>query len=183
MKIDEKALAATLDVSEKRDWDDITAAIHYYEAAKSPHQPSRLVATFNTCPKCSGQTETTEVADQPVGISDVYTKQAWSRIKHAMGYYSQVSLRAEKVDTKGILTSTDVGYLATNCVPDVTKVDAYIRATKRESGDCRAAFEKDWKYRFQFASLNRDEDGHYASQITEATWDVWQAAWEAACKN
>lgn len=41
-------------------------AINAYETVKASEQPSRIVATFNACPRCSEETPTTH---QPVGCS------------------------------------------------------------------------------------------------------------------
>jgi hypothetical protein len=74
MSIDEKALAATLDVSERRDWDDITASIRYYEAAKAKEQPVMSESRYHVGPdgstaKMGGaaiKEFTRKASDQPV---------------------------------------------------------------------------------------------------------------------
>lgn len=54
MSIDEKALAATLDVNDRRDWDDITASIKYYEAAKGDIGKAISEQPVDCCPICKG---------------------------------------------------------------------------------------------------------------------------------
>ncbi len=58
--------------------------------------------------------------------------QAWHRIKDAMEYYASISLCRLGFASDGSMTTKEVGYLASNCVPDVKKVEAYLRQPKRE---------------------------------------------------
>lgn len=66
-------------------------------------------------------------AAQPVGSFPPYEAMyAWHRIMDTMEFYATTALYSHTVSKDG--QPKEVGYLASNCVPDVKKVDAFLNS-------------------------------------------------------
>ena len=70
----------------------------------------------------------TNTSDPPIPLSLDDIRQSWHRIQEAMEFYASCHIARLSFDANtGAMSNAEVGYLASNCMPDVKRVEAFFR--------------------------------------------------------